>query len=171
MDVVYLQVGGAWPLKNYQAQLNTFPEGQICIEDKGKVVAAAISVIVDYEKFGDKHTYDEITGDAYLGTHDPKGDVLYGVDIFVSPEYRGLRLGRRLYEARKELCKNLNLKSIMAGGRIPNYAEHAATMTPYEHIEAVKSKDLFDPILTFRYQTSLRLNKYSKPIYQKTKPR
>jgi len=64
MDVVYAQVGGAWPQKNYQAQLNTFPEGQICIEDKGKVIAAAISVIVDYDKFGDKHTYDEITGDA-----------------------------------------------------------------------------------------------------------
>jgi GNAT superfamily N-acetyltransferase len=162
MDVVYLQVGGAWPLKNYQAQLNTFLEGQICIEDKGKVVAAAISVIVDYEKFGDKHTYDEITGDAYLGTHDPKGDVLYGVDIFVSPEYRGLRLGRRLYEARKELCKNLNLKSIMAGGRIPNYAEHAATMTPYEYIEAVKSKDLFDPILTFQISNGFEVKQILK---------
>ena len=115
MDVVYAQVGGAWPLKNYQAQLSTFPEGQICIEDKGKVIGAAFSVIVDYDKFGDKHTYDEITGDAYLTTHDPNGDVLYGVDVFVSPDYRGLRVGRRLYEARKELCKNLNLKSIMAG--------------------------------------------------------
>ena len=120
MDVVYEHVGGAWPLKNYQAQISTFPDGQICIEDKGKVVAAAFAVIVDYEQFGDKHTYDEITGDAYLTTHDPNGDVLYGVDIFVSPEYRGMRLGQRLYEARKELCRNLNLKSIMAGGRIPN---------------------------------------------------
>lgn len=150
MDIVYAQVGGAWPLKNYQAQLNTFPEGQICIEDKGKVIGAAFSVIVDYDKFGDKHTYDEITGDAYLTTHDPHGDVLYGVDVFVSPEYRGLRVGRRLYEARRELCKNLNLKSIMAGGRIPNYSKHAAEMSPYEYIEAVKSKDLYDPILTFQ---------------------
>ena len=94
MDVVYLQVGGAWPLKNYEAQLNTFPEGQICIEDKGKVVAAAISLIADYEKFGDKHTYDEITGYAYLSTHDPKVAVLYGVDILVSPEHRVCRCGR-----------------------------------------------------------------------------
>ena len=88
MDIVYSQVGGAWPLKNFQSQLNVFPEGQICIEDKGKVVAAAISVIIDYDKFGDKHTYEDITGDAYMSTHDPKGDVLYGVDLFVSPEYR-----------------------------------------------------------------------------------
>jgi hypothetical protein len=66
MDVVYEKVGGAWPLKKYKAMLTMFPKGQICIEDKGKVIAAAFSVIVDYDKFGDKHTYDEITGDAYL---------------------------------------------------------------------------------------------------------
>ena len=150
MDTVYVKVGGAWPYRNYKAQVNTFPEGQICIEDKGKVVAFAISVIVDYEQFGDKHNYDEITGDAYLSTHDPNGDVLYGVEVVVCPNYRGLRLGRRLYEARKDVCRALNLKSIMAGGRIPNYANYAALMTPYEYIEQVKSKDIYDPILTFQ---------------------
>jgi len=150
MDEVYANVGGAWPYSNYKAQVTTFPDGQICIEDKGKVVAFAISVIVDYDQFGDKHSYDEITGDAYLTTHDPNGDVLYGVEVIVSPEYRGLRLGRRLYEARKELCRNLNLKSIMAGGRIPNYKNHAHELSPYEYIEQVKLKDIYDPILTFQ---------------------
>lgn len=150
MNIVYAQVGGAWPFKNFKAQVNTFPEGQICIEDRGAVVAFAISVIVDYDQFGDKHSYDEITGDAYLTTHDPNGNVLYGVEVIVSPDYRGMRLGRRLYEARKDLCRNLNLKSIMAGGRIPNYAQHADKLTPYEYIDAVKSKDIYDPILTFQ---------------------
>ena len=150
MDRVYTQVGGAWSRKKYLTQLSTFPEGQICIEDNGKVVAAAFAVIVDYEQFGDQHTYDEITGDAYLTTHDPNRDVLYGVDVFVDPEYRGLRLGRRLYEARKELCRNLNLKSIIAGGRIPNYQKYAREMSPYEYIEKVKSKDIYDPTLSFQ---------------------
>lgn len=150
MDTVYAKVGGAWSYKNFQAQINTFPQGQICIENNGKVIAFAISVIVDYDQFGDKHSYDEITGNAYLTTHDPNGDVLYGVEVIVSPEFRGMRLGRRLYEARKELCRSLNLKSIMAGGRIPNYAPVAAEMSPYAYIEAVKSKDIYDPILTFQ---------------------
>ncbi|MFT4789857.1 MAG: putative amidohydrolase/GNAT superfamily N-acetyltransferase, partial [Paraglaciecola sp.] len=169
MDVVYAQVGGAWPLKNFQAQLNVFPEGQICIEDKGKVVAAAISVIVDYDQFGDKHTYDDITGDAYLSTHDPKGDVLYGIDLFVSPAYRGLRLGRRLYEARKEVCKNLNLKSIVAGGRIPNYAKHADQMSPYEYVELVKSKDIHDPILTFQLSNGFEVKQILKAYFPEDK--
>lgn len=162
MNLVYPTLGGAWPKRKFQAQLKTFPEGQICIEDKGRVVACAFSVIVDYDKFGDKHTYDEITGDAYLSTHDPNGDVLYGVDVFVHPDYRGLRLGRRLYEARKELCRNLNLQSIVAGGRIPNYAEHAAQMSPQEYVEQVKSKDLHDPILTFQLSNGFEVTRILK---------
>jgi hypothetical protein len=41
MDLVYPDLGGAWSKKKYRAQMTTFPEGQICIEDHGKVVAAA----------------------------------------------------------------------------------------------------------------------------------
>tara|TARA_R110002050_G_scaffold40257_1_gene98473 strand:- start:49 stop:1602 length:1554 start_codon:yes stop_codon:yes gene_type:complete len=150
MDKVYPGLGGGWPLKNYQSMLNRFPEGQICIEDGGRVVAAAFAVIVDYANFGDDHTYEEITGNETLASHDPDGDVLYGVDVFVDPDYRNLRLGRRLYEARKELCQNLNLRAIFAGGRIPGYQDHSSEMTPQQYIQAVKRKELYDPILTFQ---------------------
>ena len=162
MDDIYESIGGAWPKKKFLAQMKVFPEGQICIEDKGKVVAAAFSVVVDYDKFGDRHTYDEITGDAYLTTHDPKGDVLYGVDVFVSPKYRGMRLGRRLYDARKELCQNLNLTSIMAGGRIPGYGKYADSMSPFEYIEQVKTKDIYDPILSFQLSNGFEVKQVLK---------
>ena len=150
MDLVYHDFGGVWPESKFRSMLKTFPEGQICIEDNGKAVAAAFAVIVDYEQFGDEHTYEEITGNAYLTTHDPNGDVLYGVDVFAHPDYRNMRLGRRLYEARKELCRNLNLRAIVAGGRIPYYKKHAHVYSPQEYIEAVKRKEIYDPVLTFQ---------------------
>ena len=87
MDETYAgAMGGAWTQEQFASQLSRFPEGQICIEDRGRVVAAAISVILDYEGYGDKHTYDTITGHGYLTTHDPQGDYLYGVDLFVHKE-------------------------------------------------------------------------------------
>lgn len=149
MDAVYPTMG-PWTRKQFAAQLNRFPEGQICIEDNGKVVAAALTIMVDYQRFGDKHTYDQITGDGYFTTHDPNGDVLYGADVFVHPKYSGMRLGRRLYDARKELCRTLNCRSIVAGGRIPGYREHAAEMTPDQYIELVKRQEIYDPILSFQ---------------------
>jgi len=114
------------------------------------VVGAAMSVIVDYDRFGDLHTYEQITGDGYLTTHDPQGSVLYGVDVFVHPEYRDLRLGRRLYDARKELCRNLNLQAIIVGARIPGYRKYKERMSPEQYIELVKRKEIRDPILSFQ---------------------
>lgn len=162
MDKVYPNMGGGWPKKDYRSMLKTFPEGQICIDDNGKVAAAAFSVVVDYDKFGKQHTYEEIVGNAYINTHDPNGDVLYGVDIFTDPDYRNLRLGRRLYEARKELCQSLNLKAIIAGGRIPNYRRYAAEMSPQEYIEAVRRKEIYDPILTFQFSNDFEVRRVLK---------
>jgi len=162
MDNVYSTLGGAWPKKKYNTMLKVFNAGQICIEDSGKVVAAAFSVVVDYDQFGDEHTYDEITGNAYLTTHDPNGDVLYGIEVFVDPDYRNLRLGRRLYEARKELCQNLNLRAIVAGGRIPGYKQYESSQSPQQYIEAVKRKEIYDPILTFQISNDFKVKRVLK---------
>ncbi len=159
MEKVYSNMEGAWAQDEYNNLLRKFPEGQICIEDNGDVVAAALAIIVDYSKFGDKHTYAKITGNGKFDTHDSEGDTLYGVDVFVDPEYRSLRLGRRLYDARKELCENLNLRAMVAGGRIPGYAAYANEMTPAKYVEMVRNKELTDPILTFQLSNEFYVRK------------
>jgi len=159
MDTVYEHSGGAWSRDEFESMLTHFPEGQWCIEDQGKVVAVTLSLIVDYKRFGDFHTYAEITGDGYFTTHDQHGDSLYGVDVFVDPEYRGLRLGRRLYDARKELCRKLNLRRIIFGGRIPNYHRYAEDHTPQQYIERVKNKEIYDPVLTFQLSNDFHVRR------------
>jgi predicted amidohydrolase/GNAT superfamily N-acetyltransferase len=159
MDHVYGNLGGAWKKDQYEAQISRFAQGQIGIEDNGVLVAAALSMIVDYARFGDAHTYTQITGGGYLTHHTDKGDTLYGVDIFVHPKYRGLRLGRRLYDARKELCRSLNLRRFIAGGRIPGYAKYANTLTPVRYIEEVESREIFDPVLSFQLANGFHVRK------------
>ncbi|MGR8931437.1 MAG: GNAT family N-acetyltransferase [Gammaproteobacteria bacterium] len=159
MDRVYDNLGGAWKKEQYVSQVTRFPEGQIGIEDNGILVAAAFSMIVDYAQFGDNHTYTQITGNGYLTHHTLEGDTLYGVDIFVHPKSRGLRLGRRLYDARKELCRNFNLRRFIAGGRIPGYAQYASKLTPVQYIEQVKSREIFDPVLSFQMANGFHVRK------------
>lgn len=151
-----------WEKMDIKRLLETFPDGQLCIEQDGEMVAAALSIIVDYKKFGDNHTYNKITGNETFSTHDPFGDVLYGIDVFVHPDHRGMRLGRRLYDGRKELCENLNLKSIIAGGRIPNYKEHAEKLTPREYIKKVGNREIYDPILNFQISNDFHIKKIIK---------
>ncbi len=160
MKIAYSGIGEApWKYSQLKRLLTLFPEGQVCIEVKGKVVACALSIIVDYSKFGDSHTYQQITGNETFSTHDREGDVLYGIDVFVHPGYRNMRLGRRLYDARKELCENFNLRAIVAGGRIPGYKDFFDEYTPKQYIEKVEMREIYDPILTFQISNNFHVKK------------
>ena len=83
-----------------------------------------------------------------LTTHDPSGEVLYGVNIVVDPEHQGLGYARLLYEARLDLARRLGCKLIVAGARIPGYHLHADRMAPEEYVSAVCSGELFDATLS-----------------------
>ncbi len=150
MKQAYSNMGGAWTLEEFSTLLSVFPEGQICIEDKGTVVAAALTLIVEYANLERNHSYEDIVSRGRFDKHDPEGDYLYGIDVFVHEDYRGMRLGRRLYDARKELCEQLNLKGIIVGGRIPGYSKYHQELTPGQYIEKVRNKEIVDQVLTFQ---------------------
>lgn len=154
--------GNYWSLEAIEKLIQNFPEGQIVVKADGNVVGCALSIIVDYKKFGDTHTYRQITGNYTFKTHNPDGDVIYGIEVFIHPKQRGLRLGRRLYDARKELCEELNKRAIVFGGRIPNYHTHADNMTPKEYIQKVKNKEIYDPVLTFQLSNDFHVKKVLK---------
>ena len=158
----YTAWGAYWRDHQIEHLLRIFPEGQLCIKVDGTLVGAALSLIIDYKTLGDNHTYKDATGDYTFSSHDPDGDVLYGIEIFIRPEHRGLRLGRRMYDARKDLCEKLNLRAIIAGARLPRYAEHAGDLSPKEYIEKVKHKELYDPTLTFQLSNGFHVRKILK---------
>ncbi|MBG47649.1 MAG: carbon-nitrogen hydrolase [Pseudozobellia sp.] len=139
-----------WNEKQIRSLIKLFPEGQVVIKVNGQLAGCSLSIIVDYDNFEDNHTFQEITGQETFSTHTEDGDTLYGIDVFIKPEFRGLRLGRRLYDYRKELCEKLNLKGIAFGGRIPNYHQFATKMTPKEYIDKVRRKEIHDPVLSFQ---------------------
>jgi predicted amidohydrolase/GNAT superfamily N-acetyltransferase len=139
-----------WKEKQLKALVENFPEGQIVIMIDNEFAGCALSIRVDSNRFDNKHTYKEVTGNYTFNTHTPEGDILYGIDIFIRPKFRGLRLGRRLYDYRKELCERLNLKGILFGGRIPNYHKYSAEITPKEYIDRVRRKEIHDPVLDFQ---------------------
>lgn len=151
-----------WKEQHIQSLIDKFPEGQIVIKVNGKIAGCALSIIIDYDNFEEQHTYKEITGNYSFNTHDKNGDVLYGIDVFIKSEYRGLRLGRRLYDYRKELTERLNLKGIAFGGRIPNYHKYADKISPKEYIEQVKRKEIQDPVLNFQMSNDFHPSKVLK---------
>ncbi|WP_299060810.1 bifunctional GNAT family N-acetyltransferase/carbon-nitrogen hydrolase family protein [uncultured Polaribacter sp.] len=151
-----------WEESQIQSLIHKFPEGQVVIKINGQLAGCALSIKVDYDSFDDTHTYEDITGNFTFSTHDEDGDVLYGIDVFIKKEFRGLRLGRRLYDYRKEICETLNLKGIVFGGRMPNYHKFAKEISPKEYLEKVKRKEIYDPVLNFQISNDFHPSKILK---------
>ncbi len=138
-----------WTRGHIESQVAIFPEGQIAIEVDGALAASCSTVVVSSFDYAEQwHDWARVSDNGFISNHDPDGDVLYGIEIMVDPAYRGMRLARRLYNARKELARRLNLRSIIIGGRIPGYGEHADRVSAREYVEEVIAKQLYDPVLT-----------------------
>ncbi len=118
-----------WTKAQIKKLITIFPEGQVVIIVDEKIVGCALSIIVDYNMVKGDHTYAQVTGNETFNTHNANGNILYGIEVFIHPDYRGLRLARRMYEYRKELCEKLNLKAIMFGGRIAPHCCSGTTST------------------------------------------
>jgi hypothetical protein len=91
--------------------------------------------------------------------HNPNGDSLYGADISTHTKHRHEGIGGMLYDARKELATKLNLRRMVAGGRLFNYSEYADSMSPYEYARKVVKGELKDPVLSFELDNGFRFIK------------
>ena len=107
-----------WREQQIQELINKFPEGQVVIKVNDQIAGCALSIIVDGERFEKKHSFKEITGYYTFSTHNPNGNTLYGIEVFIVPEFRGLRLGRRLYDYRKELCDLMERARLLAAPEV-----------------------------------------------------
>ncbi|MGQ0589092.1 MAG: nitrilase-related carbon-nitrogen hydrolase [Sphingosinicella sp.] len=134
-----------------RGQVNNFPEGQWVALYDGRISGYSASMRLDERLALAPHDWEEITNDGFASRHDPTGDWLYGFEMCVDPELRGVRIGQRLYDARKALAERLELKGIVIGGRLPNYAKHARKVDSAEdYIAEVMRGRIKDPTLGFQ---------------------
>jgi len=137
-----------WKKEQIQSQISIFPEGQMCIEYKKKVIASSSSLIVDIEIYDKEHKWFDISDHGYITNHNPEGDTLYGIEIMVDPGYQGNGLSRKIYDARKELAILYNLRRIVLGGRIPGFINYKDKLSIEEYISQVTDKSIYDPVLS-----------------------
>src|SRR3546814_6608466 len=70
----------------------------------------------------------------------------------VDERRRGLRIGKRLYEARRTLAERLELKGIVFGGRMPGFRRARRRADgPEDYIEKVREGKLRDPVIGFQF--------------------
>lgn len=131
-----------------------FPQGGVVGfvgDQRETAVAVGLGVRTNFDLENPQHNLKELFADtATESGDDPDGQWYYGTDIVVSPSQRRNGIGRELYELRKQICRNLGLRGIIAGGVIPGYADHIDEMTADDYIDKVRAGDLYDPTLSFQ---------------------
>ncbi|MDD3178921.1 MAG: bifunctional GNAT family N-acetyltransferase/carbon-nitrogen hydrolase family protein [Opitutaceae bacterium] len=140
-----------WGEAHLLSHQRMFPEGQLVAEVGGRIVGAVASLVVDLGRDPLRHhTWSGITDSGFFTNHDLEADTLYGADVYVHPKARGKGVGAALYEARRQLCRRLNKRRILTGGRLWNYPDHAGKMTVAEYAQRVVAGELRDLVLSFQ---------------------
>jgi predicted amidohydrolase/GNAT superfamily N-acetyltransferase len=152
-----LPPGSLCTRRHFDLQLAAFPDGQLVAEVDGRLVGYATALIVTLGEDSPWHSYNEITGSSTFRTHTPSGDTLYGADIAVHPDYRGRGVARKLYDGRKRLVRRLNLRCMVAGGRIPGFRAYQGRLTAEEYVDEVVAGRLADPALSVHLRVGYRV--------------
>lgn len=133
-----------------------FPEGSVIGfdgDERTEPVAVGLGVRTHFDFDHPQHNLKTFFDDAPTECgDDPEAPWYYGTDIVVRPDYRRRGIGRELYDLRKQICVDLNLAGIVAGGVIPGFADHKHEMTADDYIAKVVAGELYDPTLTFQLE-------------------
>lgn len=143
---------------HYAAHIRIFPEGQFAaVTSAGEVVGCSTDLQTAFDFAHVEHRYIDIVDGNWLGTHDPRGDWLYGADIGVLPQYRGRGIARALYGARRALVRRLGLRGHIAGGMLRGYGAWKDRMPVEEYVDRVVAGELVDPTLTAQLKCGFRV--------------
>ena len=93
-----------WERAHLKSHISIFPEGQIVAELDGEIVGSCSSLRINFDEYDDRHTWSDVTANGFITNHDTEGYNLYGIEVMVHPKFRRMKVGQRLYEARKDLA-------------------------------------------------------------------
>ncbi|WP_371505012.1 GNAT family N-acetyltransferase [Nitrosopumilus adriaticus] len=158
--------GVYWKPEQLKAHLQIFPQGQFVAEYNEKIIGSCSSLIISLEPEYKEHSWKEACGDSFFKNHNPKGDTLYGADVSSHPDHRRLGVATKLYTARQELAITLNLRRIIAGGRLFNYCEYSKEFSPIDYVVKVKRREIKEPVLSFQLRNHFKFVKIL-PNYMK----
>lgn len=134
--------------EHFASHYRLFAEGQFVALDGERPIGMSATFRYDLDLAHPEHTFYEIMAGGYFTNHDPNGPYLYGADTSVHPDYRRQGIASRLYDARKQLIKRLNLKGMVAGGMLPGYRHHKHVLSVAAYVDKVVNGELDDPTLT-----------------------
>lgn len=141
-----------------RGQINNFPQGVFVALYDNRVVGYCATMRVSRDMAFSPHDWEEITANGFGTRHTPAGEWLYGYELAVDPKLRGVRIGQRLYDARKSLAEELDLHGIVIAGRMPGFQRTRRRVDgPEDYLTKVSQKKLSDQVLSFQLRNGFEV--------------
>jgi GNAT superfamily N-acetyltransferase len=136
-------------MKVLESQRHHFAEGQLVADSQGEIAGAASSLVVDWEPYSVAPRRAAITGGDTFASHDPAGDTLFAADTFVESASRGSGVGRALLQARRQLCRTLNLRRIVMVAPLSGFTAVRERFSPEQFATRIVMGDAVDAYIRF----------------------
>ena len=139
----------ACTLRQFESRLRGFPAGQMVAVCDGHVVGYAAALVVDWDMHGNEPTWQAMTGEGFFTTHDPEGATLFGADMVVDASPHAVGAARALLQARRKLCRRLNLRRAVVTPALAGYSKIADRLTPEQFATRIVWGDVLEPMWGF----------------------
>lgn len=145
--------------KHFLSHMQVFPMGQHAILENttGRVVGSSSDLQINLDLSHYQHRFLEAVGENFFTTHVPDGAWLYGADIGVLPEFRGLGLASLLYTRRQNLVRELALMGHVAGAMPKGYGVLKDKLPIEVYLNDVITGELNDPVLSVQLRRGYRV--------------
>lgn len=143
---------------HYLKHLEIFPQGQFVALAGDKVIGGTTTMRYNYDLAHPMHhSFTETVSGGWLTNHVPDGEWLYGIDVSVHPDYRGLGIAKAFYGIRNNLAKELGCKGQLTVGMLNGYVNYKDTLSIEEYYEKVKSHEIFDPTVSVQEKIGFQI--------------
>ena len=142
-----------------------FQEGTIVALAGNKVVGMGTGIFVDLDFDNLPETENQLLEVDGESAHNPNGAYYYGSDFCVHPEYRGQRIGRGIYDRRKEVVTNNNKVGFAAAAVLPGYAEFKHKLDIDSYLAKVIAGEFFDPTLSMQMRNGFEVIRPIKDFF------
>jgi GNAT superfamily N-acetyltransferase len=126
-----------------------YPKGQIVCLLQGKIVGACLSRVVPYAIYSQAHTQRDCLDTFRFDQDTWFGDSLYGLGVFVDPEYQNLKLGKKLMGMQMQAAFQDNFSGVISSLCLANFPAYMHDMDCVTYLQKVKEGELFDRALSF----------------------
>lgn len=152
----YADLGGAYATEEELNLLtHLYQRGQIvCLLDD-KIIGGMTSRIVPYDVYSQPHKIATATNLDLFEQEAMIGDAVYGLDVFVLPEYQNLRVAKIIVELFSQNVFEDNFRFYIGSSRLVNYAQYVHDMSILEYTQKVRNREIYDMILTFHLKNNV----------------